>query len=132
MGGTCVGNPIACRAGIEVLNVIEQAKLLDRAVAIGKIIRKRFEDMKKKYTIIGDIRGLGAMIGMELVKDPVTREPAKKECSAVVQECLRNGLIMPSAGLYGNVLRMLVTLVITDDQLNEGLDILDAALTQAT
>ena len=132
IGGTYVGNPIACRAGIEVLNVIEQAKLLDRAVAIGKIIRKRFEDMKKKYTIIGDIRGLGAMIGMELVKDPVTREPAKKECSAVVQECLRNGLIMPSAGLYGNVLRMLVTLVITDDQLNEGLDILDAALTQAT
>jgi len=132
IGGTYVGNPIACRAGIEVLNVIEQAKLLDRAVAIGKIIRKRFEDMKKKYTIIGDIRGLGAMIGMELVKDPVAKEPAKKECSAVVQECLRNGLIMPSAGIYGNVLRMLVTLAITDDQLNEGLDVLDAALAKVT
>jgi 4-aminobutyrate aminotransferase/(S)-3-amino-2-methylpropionate transaminase len=132
IGGTYVGNPIACRAGIEVLNVIEKEQLLDRAIAIGKITRKRFEEMKQKYSIIGDVRGLGAMIGMELVKDPVTREPAKKECSAVVQECLRNGLIMPSAGLYGNVLRMLVTLVITDDQLNEGLDILDAALTQVT
>lgn len=132
IGGTYVGNPIACRAGIEVLNVIEKEQLLDRAVAIGKIIRKRFEDMKKKYTIIGDIRGLGAMLGMELVKDPVAKEPAKKECSAVVQECLRNGLIMPSAGIYGNVLRMLVTLVITDDQLNEGLDVLDTALANVT
>ncbi|HCP32105.1 TPA: 4-aminobutyrate--2-oxoglutarate transaminase [Candidatus Acetothermia bacterium] len=128
IGGTYVGNPIACRAGIEVLNIVEEDKLLDRAITIGKITRKRFEEMKRKYSIIGDVRGLGAMVGMELVKDPVTKEPAKKECSAVVQECLRNGLIMPSAGLYGNVLRMLVTLAITDEQLNEGLDVLDASL----
>jgi 4-aminobutyrate aminotransferase/(S)-3-amino-2-methylpropionate transaminase len=132
IGGTYVGNPIACRAGIEVLNIIEEEKLVDRAVEIGKIIRARFEEMKQKYSIVGDVRGLGAMIGMELVKDPVTKEPAKKECSAVVQECLRNGLIMPSAGLYGNVLRMLVTAAITDDQLNEGLDVLDAALAKVT
>lgn len=128
IGGTYVGNPIACRAGIEVLNIVEEDKLLDRAVAIGKFTRERFEDVKRRYAIIDDVRGLGAMVGMELVKDPVTKEPAKKECSAVVQECLRNGLIMPSAGLYGNVLRMLVTLAITDEQLNEGLDVLDAAL----
>ena len=132
IGGTYVGNPLACRAGIEVLNIIEDEKLLDRAVAIGKIIRKRFDEMKGKYAIIGDVRGLGAMLGMELVKDPVTKVPAKDECDAVVQECLRNGVIIPSAGIYGNVLRMLVAAVITDDQLNEGLDVLDAAIATVT
>ncbi|HUT87328.1 MAG TPA: 4-aminobutyrate--2-oxoglutarate transaminase [Candidatus Heimdallarchaeota archaeon] len=132
IGGTYVGNPLACRAGIEVLNIIEDEKLLDRAVAIGKIIRKRFDEMKGKYAIIGDVRGLGAMLGMELVKDPVTKVPAKDECDAVVQECLRNGVIIPSAGIYGNVLRMLVAAVITDDQLNEGLDVLDAAIAAVT
>jgi len=128
IGGTYVGNPIACRAGIEVLNIIEQEQYLDRAVAIGEIIKERFERMKAKYSIIGDVRGLGSMVGMELVKDRATKEPAKAECSAVVQDCLQNGLIMPSAGIYGNILRMLVTLAITDDQLQEGLDVLSAAI----
>ncbi len=128
IGGTYVGNPIACQAGIEVLNIIEEEKLLDRAVTIGRIIRERFLEMKRKHAIIGDVRGLGAMLGMELVKDPVTKEPAKKECAAVVQECLRNGVIIPSAGIYGNVLRLLLPLVITDEQLNEGLDVLEVAV----
>ncbi len=128
IGGTYVGNPIACRAGIEVLNIIEENNLLDRAVAIGKILRKRFEEMKRKYAVIGDVRGLGAMMGMELVRDPATKEPAKEECTAVVQESLRNGVLIPSAGIYGNVLRLLLPLVITDEQLNEGLDVLEAAV----
>lgn len=128
IGGTYVGNPIACRAAIEVLNIIEEEKLLDRAVAVGKIIRKRFDEMKGKYAIIGDVRGLGAMMGMEFVRDPTTKEPAKEACTAVVQECLCNGVIIPSAGVYGNVLRLLLPLVITDEQLNEGLDVLDAAI----
>lgn len=128
IGGTYVGNPLACQAGIEVLNIIKEEKLLDRAAAIGKVIRKRFDEMKGKYAVIGDVRGLGAMQGMELVKDPVTKVPAKDECGAVVQECLRNGVIIPSAGIYGNVLRMLVAAVITDDQLDEGLDVLDTAI----
>ena len=115
-----------------MLNIIEDEKLLDRAVAIGKIIRKRFDERKGKYAIIGDVRGLGAMLGRERVKDPVTKVPAKDECAAVVQECLRNGVIIPSAGIYGNVLRMLVAAVITDDQLNEGLDVLDAAIAAVT
>jgi len=128
IGGTYVGNPIACRAALEVLNIIEQDHLLERAVSIGKITRERFEAMQRKCANIGNIRGLGAMMGMELVKDPITKEPAKEECAAVVQECLRNGLLIPSAGLYGNVLRMLVSLTITDEQLNEGLDILANAI----
>jgi len=132
IGGTYVGNPIACRAGIEVLNIIEKERLVDRAVAIGEIIRERFRQMGEKYSIIGDVRGLGAMIAMELVEDSASKEPASKECSAIVQECLRNGLIIPSAGIYGNVLRMLVAATITDDQLNEGLDVLDAAIAKVT
>lgn len=132
IGGTYVGNPIACRAALEVLNIIEEDNLLDRAIAVGKIIRERFEGMQRKYKIIGDIRGLGAMQGMELVKDRATKEPAKKECAAVVQESLRNGLLVPSAGLHGNVLRMLVTLAITDEQLNEGLDVLEDAIRQVS
>ncbi len=132
IGGTYVGNPIACRAGIEVLNIIEQEKLLERAINVGKTIRKRFEDMRAKYDIIGDVRGLGAMLGMELVKDRNTKEPAKEECGAIIQECLRNGLVIPSAGIYGNVIRMLVSAAITDEQLNEGLDVLDAAISTTT
>ncbi len=132
IGGTYFGNPLACRAGIEVLNIIEEEKLLDRSAAIGKIIRKRFDEMKAKYAFIGDVRGLGAMLGMELVKDPVTKVPAQDECSAVVQECLRNGVIIPTAGIYGNVLRLLLPLVITDEQLNEGLNVLDAAIATVT
>ena len=128
IGGTYAGNPVACRAAIEVLNIIEEDNLLDRAVAIGSIVRARFGDMQQKYQIIGDVRGLGAMLGMELVKDRSTKEPAEEECSAVVQECLHHGLIIPSAGIYGNVLRMLVSLTITDEQLNEGLDILERAI----
>ena len=72
------------------------------------------------------------MLGMELVKNQIKKEPAKEACATVVQECLRNGLIIPSAGIIGNVLRMLVSLVITDDQLNEGLDILEDAVKQVS
>lgn len=132
IGGTYSGNPIACRAALEVVNIIIEEKLLDRAVVIGQIARTRFEEMKGKYPIIGDVRGLGAMLGMELVKNQTTKEPAKETCATVVQECLHNGLIIPSAGIFGNVLRMLVPLVITDDQLNEGLDILEDALKQVS
>ena len=84
--------------------------------------------MQKKYPLVGDVRGLGAMLGMELVKDRSTKAPAKAECAAIVQECLQKGLIVPSAGIYGNVIRLLVALVITDDELVEGLDVLDAAI----
>lgn len=128
IGGTYVGNPIACCAALEVLNIIESRDLLKRAEEIGAIIKKRFEDMKSKYPVVGDVRGLGAMMGMELVKDPHTKEPAAEETAAVVKECLNNGLIVPRCGIYHNVIRILVTLVISNEQLNEGLDILDDAL----
>lgn len=132
IGGTYVGNPVACRAALEVLNIIERENLLKRAVEIGRILRDRFERMAEKYAIIGDIRGIGAMMGMELVKDRKTKEPAAKETAAVVKECLKNGLIVPRCGIYHNVLRMLVALVISDEELNEGLDVLEAALAKVS
>lgn len=128
LGGTYVGNPLACRAGMEVLSIIEEKQLLDRAVEIGAAIRRRFLDMQQRYELIGDVRGIGAMQGMELVTDRVAKTPARAQCSAVVQECLRNGVIIPSAGIHGNVLRLLVATVITDEQLSEGLDVLDNAI----
>ena len=128
IGGTYVGNPIACRAGLEVLNIIDDEGLLERANRIGEIIRARLESMRADLTLIGDVRGLGAMLGVELVKDRQTKEPAKEACGAIVSTCLENGLLIPSAGIYGNVLRMLVALVITDEQLEEGLDVLEDAV----
>ena len=128
IGGTYVGNPVACRAALEVLGIIDDEHLLDRAIAIGKTMRARFDSMRAKYPLVGDVRGLGAMLGMEFVKDRATKEPAKEACGAIVSRCLENGLIIPSAGIYGNVLRILVALVITDDQLAEGLDVLEDAV----
>jgi len=128
IGGTYVGNPIACRAAIEVLGIVDDEKLLDRAVHIGGILRSRFESMQERYPLIGDVRGLGAMLGIELVEDRQTKEPAKRACGAIVSHCLDHGLLIPSAGIYGNVLRLLVALVIEDEQLAEGLDVLEDAV----
>ena len=128
IGGTYVGNPLACQAALQVLDLIDKDHLLERAVVIGDRIRTRFEALQEQYSLIGDVRGLGAMMGMELVKDRTTKEPAKAACSAIVQECLQRGVFIPSAGIHGNVLRMLLPLVITDDQLEEGLDVLAEAI----
>lgn len=125
LGGTYCGNPVACRAAIEVLNIIAEENLLSRAEEIGKAIKTRFKAMKEKYEIIGDIRGLGAMVGMEFVKDKATKEPASEVTSQIVKQCVNQGLLIPKCGIYNNVIRLLVPLVITDDQLSEGLDVLE-------
>ena len=128
IGGTYVGNPVACRAAIEVLNIIEDEKLLERAERVGEKIRKRFLKMKDKYEIVGDVRGIGAMLGIEFVKNRETKEPASEETSKIVKECLRNGLLIAGAGIHRNVIRMMLPLVITDEQLDEGLDVLESAI----
>jgi len=128
IGGTCVGNPVACRAALEVIKIIEEEHLLDRAVKIGEKLKERFLKMKDKYTLIGDIRGIGAMMAIELVRDRETKEPATQETAQIVQECLRNGVFVPTAGINKNLLRMLVSLEITDEQLDEALDVLEMAV----
>jgi 4-aminobutyrate aminotransferase/(S)-3-amino-2-methylpropionate transaminase len=128
IGGTYVGNPVACRAALEVIKIVEEEHLLDRAVKIGEKLKERFLKMKDKYTLIGDVHGIGAMMAIELVKDRETKEPATEETAQIVQECIKNGVFIATAGINKNLLRMLVSLEITDEQLEEALDVLEKAV----
>jgi 4-aminobutyrate aminotransferase/(S)-3-amino-2-methylpropionate transaminase len=133
IGGTYGGNPLACVAAIEVLKWMRgggatHASPLHRARAIGQAICERATAWKQEMRLIGDVRGLGAMIAIELVKDRATRDPAADEVLAVVTHCAERGLLTMRAGLYANCLRLLMPLVITDDQLQEGLDVLEDGL----
>lgn len=132
IGGTYVGNPLGCVAGLKVLEIIEKQNLCARACQQGDLMMKRFTDMMDRYPLIGDVRGLGAMVGVELVRDRATKEAAGEECSAVLKEAMRRGVIALKAGTYGNVLRMLATLAITDEQLEEGLDLLEESLREVS
>lgn len=128
IGGTYGGNPVSCAAALATIDYMEKENLVGRAQFIEKVAKKRFLEMKEKYPIIGDVRGLGGMLALELVKDRNTKEPAKEETSKVLQECCKNGLIVVGAGIFSNVVRTLMPLVITDEQLEEGLDILEKAI----
>jgi 4-aminobutyrate aminotransferase/(S)-3-amino-2-methylpropionate transaminase len=130
IGGTYAGNPLACRAAIEVIKALDSEGLLDRAVHIGEKIRSRFERLAERFDIVGDVRGLGAMVGVELVENRTTKRPAKELTDRIAAEALRHGAIFPTAGLQGNVLRVLVSLVIRDEVLDEGMDILEEAFEQ--
>lgn len=128
LGGTFSGSPAACAAALAVLDVIEEENLVNRAVEIGERMMEVFNSWKDKYELIGDVRGLGAMTAIELVKDKETKEPAAEEVKAIMKETHSKGVITISAGIYSNVLRFLPPLVITDEQLEEGLTILEAAI----
>ncbi|PEJ38391.1 4-aminobutyrate--2-oxoglutarate transaminase [Bacillus pseudomycoides] len=128
LGGTFSGSPVACAAALAVLDVIEEEQLVKRAEVIGSRMMEVFHNWKEKYELIGDVRGLGAMTAIELVKDRNTKEPATEEVKAIMQETHNKGVITISAGIYGNVLRFLPPLVITDEQLEEGLHILETAI----
>ena len=129
IGGTYVGNPVACAAANAVLDVIEEEGLLERAETVGKTIRPRWEHVSEEIPEVGEIRGLGAMVGVEFVKDRETKEPAEEFTGALVREALQRGVVPVTCGPYHNVLRHLVPLVITDEQLEEGLDVLaDSAI----
>ncbi len=128
IGGTYVGNPLCCKAALQVLKIIEEENLLDRAVEVGQQLKSRFMDMRNKYEIVGDVRGMGAMVAIELVKDRAAKTPAPDKVSAVIDYCVKHGVLVPSAGINKNVLRILVSPVITDDQLQEALDVIDNAL----
>lgn len=133
IGGTYGGNPLACAAALAVLDMFEGrgaggVSLRDRAAAIEAAVRARGDVWLREVPLVGDVRGLGAMLAIELVKDRATREPAPDEVLAVVQRCAEHGLLTMRAGLYANCIRLLMPLVITDEQLAEGLDVLDEAL----
>lgn len=130
LGGTFGGNPIACAAGAASIDLYRSRNLCGRAVEIGNYMRARLETMRKQHPQIGDVRGLGAMMAVELVKDPVTKEAYKDAVDLFVKECLKRGLILISAGIRGNAVRLLPPLVTTDEQLAQAMDIMEAAFDQ--
>ena len=128
VGGTYCGNPVACAAARKTIEIMERDDLAGRAREIGKKVMDRFEAWKAVYPVIGDVRGMGAMIGLEFVKDQTTKEPNGDLVSALVQECAQRGLLIENAGRWGQVVRFLAPLVITDEQLEAGLRIMEDAL----
>lgn len=128
IGGTFGGNPLACSAALKVIEIIKRDNLLNRSLEIGKIVTKRYKEMQEKYEIIGDVRGIGAMIGIEFVKDKKTKEPAPELTKKIILECANNGLLVEGAGTYNNVIRFLAPLVISNAQLNAGLNIIENSI----
>lgn len=128
IGGTYCGNPLACAAALKTIEIMERDHLADRSLEIGEKVMNRYLEWKEKYPIVGDVRGMGGMIGIEFVESPETKEPASRFTSEVIQECARNGLLVEGAGIYGNVVRFLAPLVITDEQLEAGLEIFEKAI----
>jgi 4-aminobutyrate aminotransferase len=133
LGGTYAGNPVACAAAHAVLDAIEEEKLCDRANAIGKIILDRCNQIRAHSNLncVGDVRGLGAMCAIELVKDTASAEPAPQLTQALMKVANENGLILLSCGTYGNVIRFLVPLTASDQIVRDGMDIFETSLTEA-
>lgn len=130
LGGTFAGSPLSCAAGLAVLEVIEEEKLVERGAWVGEKIKAKFDEFEAKFDFVGESRGLGAMRALELVKDKGTKEPLKELADAVVKESWKQGLISLSAGINGNVLRFLPPVTITEEQLDKGLSILENVLVQ--
>ncbi|AND86065.1 4-aminobutyrate--2-oxoglutarate transaminase [Clostridium tyrobutyricum] len=128
IGGTYGGSPLGCVAALKVIEKIKNDKLCDKSRKMGEYIIKRLNAMKEKYDVIGDVRGLGSMIGLEFVKDRVTKEPYGELVKQITEYCFKHGVIFLNAGLFGNVVRFLPPLVITKEQLDYGLNVLDKAI----
>jgi 4-aminobutyrate aminotransferase / (S)-3-amino-2-methylpropionate transaminase / 5-aminovalerate transaminase len=131
IGGTFVGSPLGCVAGIAVLDQIEQLDLLARGRSIGERMRTRFVELQTAHPQIGDVRGLGPMLAVEFVRDAGTKEPAPEIATAVAEGALRRGLMILKAGISGNCLRVLVALVATDEQIDESLGVFSESVTEA-
>lgn len=125
LGGTYSGSPLGCRAALAVLDIMEKERLNERAEQIGINVMNRFREWESRYACIGEARGLGAMCALEIVQDRATRDPDKARAGRIISAANRSGVLMLGAGIHGNVLRLLMPIVITDDQLSEGLDILE-------
>lgn len=132
LGGTYSGNPVACAAALKAIELIERDDLCWRAVHLGGLACERLKQMQDKHDIIGDVRGLGAMLAMEFVADRKTRQPLDAaKTVAIVQDMARNGVLSIRCGLYSNGLRFLFPLVMTEAQLHEGMDVVEAAIAKA-
>ncbi len=129
IGGTYVGNPVAQAAALAVLDVFEDEGLSERAAAIGETIRGRMQAWQERFPQVGDVRGLGAMLAIELVYDRESKEPAAELASAIVEAASARGLLLLKSGIYSNCIRVLTPLVIADAELDEALAVWEEALT---
>jgi 4-aminobutyrate aminotransferase/(S)-3-amino-2-methylpropionate transaminase len=128
LGGTYGGNPVACAAALAVLEIFEREALVERANALGLMALERMRGWQARFPLVGDVRGLGAMAAMELVRDHDARTPAIGEAARLLVEARQRGLLLIKAGLYDNVIRLLMPLVTSDGEMAEGLDALEGAL----
>jgi 4-aminobutyrate aminotransferase/(S)-3-amino-2-methylpropionate transaminase len=128
LGGTYGGNPLSCAAALAVLDAMEAEEIPLRAARMGELIRGRVCRWAAQYQAIGDVRGLGAMVAMELVRDRVSKAPDKELTQQLLTRCLERGLILLSSGTYGNTVRVLVPLTTPDTIVQEGLDVMEQAL----
>jgi 4-aminobutyrate aminotransferase/(S)-3-amino-2-methylpropionate transaminase len=128
VGGTYVGNPVALATALAVLDVFAEEDVVAQAVALGDLVRARMLGWQERHPQIGDVRGLGAMLAIELVHDPVGKEPAPELAEAVIDAALRRGLILLKAGVYGNCIRVLCPLTISTGELDEALTVWEEAL----
>ncbi|MBB5349713.1 4-aminobutyrate--2-oxoglutarate transaminase [Desulfoprunum benzoelyticum] len=128
IGGTYNGNPLSCAAALAVFEIFEEEKLLEKGQKLGVMLRESLLAMQQECDMIGDVRGLGPMVAMELVKDKKTKEPAGAEAKALVKYCLDRGVIILACGAYGNNIRFLMPLVMTEEQLQQGIDIVRQGL----
>jgi 4-aminobutyrate aminotransferase/(S)-3-amino-2-methylpropionate transaminase len=128
IGGTYVGNPVAQAAALAVLDVIEEEGIVERAAQLGESMRRRMLEWQERFPAIGDVRGLGAMLAIELVADRETKQPAPDLASAVVTEATRRGLLLLKAGIYSNCIRVLSPLTLSDEELDEALSVWEEAL----
>ena len=128
IGGTYIGNPVAQAAALAVLDVFEEEELVARGLVVGERIRERMLDWQRRWRAIGDVRGLGAMLAIDLVSDPATKAPAPELARAVIDAALHRGLILLKAGVHGNCIRVLCPLTIEDAVLDEALEVWEDAL----
>jgi 4-aminobutyrate aminotransferase / (S)-3-amino-2-methylpropionate transaminase / 5-aminovalerate transaminase len=128
LGGTYCGHPASCAATLAAIETIEKDGLLARSTAIGKRFEARAAAWQQKWSLVGDVRGIGGMCAIELVRNTETREPADAETKEIARFCYEHGLILITAGTFNNVIRILVPLVVTDEQFDEGLSVIEAAL----
>ncbi|MED3201059.1 4-aminobutyrate--2-oxoglutarate transaminase [Bacillus toyonensis] len=125
IGGTFAGSPLSCAAGLAVFEIMEEENLVERARQIGNRIMAHLHAMQLEYEVIGDVRGIGAMVAMELVTDRITKEPAKELTVQLIDEFWKNGLISIGAGIFDNVLRFLPPLVISNEEIDKGFEIIN-------
>jgi 4-aminobutyrate aminotransferase / (S)-3-amino-2-methylpropionate transaminase / 5-aminovalerate transaminase len=131
VGGTYVGNPVAQAAALAVLDVIGEEDLCARASVLGEQMRERMEAWRERFPQVGDVRGLGAMLAIELVSDPESKAPAADLASAVTAEATKRGLLLLKSGIYSNCIRVLAPLTLTDAELDEALGVWEESLEAA-